>query len=689
MTAGENRAARRARERGAGRRARTGLVAVATAASMGVAMAGGIGVASADSPLSGLDGLGGLDGITDLLDNEMITDFIEICDDPDGSTPVPEDGDEVYAVVDCSQSTGTGIAVVLPESVEVGIAGEKMDPISIPLYGENNLVELASRFENAVLGVPGSRSYKSYAEVQRDAALPVEMITEEYCSGVVLFGRCVGGSWKTRTLDKNLKKRTEALKIAEYFTGYRYDYSEPIDLPGLDDPRGTATVAGPGIQLALAMGGGNAYAETAHELGAALAGASGGRDSSAYSFIGLASALNADTDELELTWFGQELNFDKLKSNWIVDLLGGDNVKQLDEIENLEIPALKEVSCFGMYTTATAEDLGECTNVFGTFDYYKDLRPAKDGESRQTQYGLTDLTSLFFGPDALLKQIDGSAEETPFLDGLMDALTDEDVRLKFANDFLRLTRDVRSEVVMVPELDEDGEPVLEDGEPVLVPELDEDGNEVLRQVTATFLTSDYGLVEPVAIDWMGYRMVLFPAVEVNGEQRPNLLSLPQIEKILDGETDEDGEDEDGQGSTSRSSGLGGLLPTVSLVSVQNPFGLGTLTLDKPFDLKHTWDEFRKTVTIGDDLEQAGDLIGDLTGSSETEEPEDPEVPETQKKASSSTEGDDDTGSTGENASKGGDDDSESDKRSDDSSEKSTTPEDQEPEDDESGEGEAA
>src|SRR5699024_3607883 len=271
----------------------------------------------------------------------------------------------------------------------------------------------------------------------------------------------------------------------------------------------------------------------------------------------------------------------------------------------------------------------------------------------------------------------------------MDALTDEDVRLKFANDFLRLTRDVRSEVVMVPELDEDGEPVLEDGEPVLVPELDEDGNEVLRQVTATFLTSDYGLVEPVAIDWMGYRMVLFPAVEVNGEQRPNLLSLPQIEKILDGETDEDGEDEDGEGSTSRSSGLGGLLPTVSLVSVQNPFGLGTLTLDKPFDLKHTWDEFRKTVTIGDDLEQAGDLIGDLTGSSETEEPDDPEVPETQKKASSSTEGDDDTGSTGENASKGGDDDSESDKGSDDSSEKSTTPEDQEPEDDESGEGEAA
>lgn len=601
-----NRVGRRRRAKADGRQPRSaarGLVAVTATATLGAAMLGGVAQAhAADNPLAGL----GLGDITALLENELLKDYITICDNPDGSTPVLDADAPAVAVVDCSQSTGTGIAIVLPDSVEIGTAAEGMT-YKLPIYGTRNFIQIVSML--ALNDYIGSPAYSTYEKVQRDAALEPEIATADTCV------KSNGDRYKPKSiigclLDTKVKKgedfntplRKNALKVAEYLTGHKYGgYDQPVILPGKVDPVGSATVIGPGTQLAAAMTGGTALAETGHKLGIATAGAGGGRISSAFTHIGMANALNLDTDQIKLTWFGQELDFTKLRGNAVVDLIGGDNLDALDEIENLKIPALKEVSCFGVYATATAEGLGSCTNLLGTLDMYKDERAAKVGESRQTQYGLTDITSLVLGNNALLKQLGGTAESTPFMDSLMDNLTSEEGRLKFAKDFVRYTQDVKTVAVQVPVLDEDGKPVLDyDGQQVLEPVLDEEGNPVTKTVTAAYLTSDYGLRTPITIEWLGHRVVLFPAVTVNGEERPNYLSLPQIEKIV---ADAD------SGEMPKVS----VLPKVSLIQWDNPFGLGTLTLDKPFNPVHTIKDYLDTVTIVDDIKGAGDLLGGLTG----------------------------------------------------------------------------
>jgi hypothetical protein len=132
-------------------------------------------------------------------------------------------------------------------------------------------------------------------------------------------------------------------------------------------------------------------------------------------------------------------------------------------------------------------------------------------------------------------------------------------------------------------LDDEGNPLL-----------DEDGDAVTekttRQTTAAWLTSDYGLREPVTVEWFGHRVVFFPGVDVNGSTRPNLLSLPQIEKIAD--------DADT-----------GLLPKVSLVTWDNAFGLGTVTLDDLTRPDRIFTNWAKSVTLPSDLKWIGDLLG--------------------------------------------------------------------------------
>lgn len=599
-----NRADRRLQARQRLRGPRTGVrgvLALTAAAAVGAAMLGGAVTAQA-GPLDGL----GLGEITDLLENPLIKDYVEICDSPDGSTPVPGEGDAVYAVADCSQSTGTGIAVVLPESIEIGTAGQGMD-IALPVYGDRNLIEIASML--ALNQYIGSPTYQTYEKVQRDAALPVEAATADTCVKANgdrytpnRFLGCLLDTKVSKGSDLNQPVRKNALKVAQYLTNTSYDSSKPVALPGNVAPKGSATVIGDGIQLALAMTGGHAKAETGHEYSVATAGAGGGRTSSAYSYLGMANALNIDTDKITLTWFGKQLDFERLRGNAVVDLIGADNLGDLDAIENLQIPALKEVSCFGVLATATAEGLGSCTNVLGTLDMYKDQRAPKVGESRQSQYGLTDITSLVFGNDALLKQLGGTSESTPFMDSLMDNLTSEEGRLKFAKDFVRYTQDVKTIAVETALLDEDGNPVLDEaGLPVLTPVLDDEGNPITKTVTAAYLTSDYGFRTPITIEWLGHRVVLFPAVTVNGEERPNYFSLPQIEKIV---ADAD------SGELPKVS----LVPKVSLIQWDNPFGLGTVTLDKPLNPVHTIKNYLDTVTIVDDIKGAGDLIGGLTGS---------------------------------------------------------------------------
>lgn len=559
-----------------------------------------------------------LGGFQDLLENEMLLDYVELCQSGDLSNlPLNDDVEqpEVTAVADCSQSTGDGLAVVLPENVEVGAAAEDVtidlgDDIKVLgltyRLGERNLIEILSAaalgsdwIKDLVHKIPYQGSYlpridptklgaySTYAEVQRDAALPVNMVTE--CAGIPTPWGCGGVE---RTYDKNLSKRTEALKIAEYLTGEKYDYAKPTDLPERPAPRGTSTIIGDGTQVAASMRGGDATAET-HELfglpGIALAAADEDRSSISYARLGFASAMNMDTDEIGLTWFGGALDFDRLREDGIVDFAGEEVEDMINTVDDLDVPALKEVSCFGLNSYATAEGLGKCSNILGTIDTYQDLRDPEPGEHRQTQVGITDVTSLVLGNDALLKQFTGDAESTPFLDDLMYNVTSEDDRLKFAKDFVRLTSDTYTDEVETPQLDEDGNPVLdENGEPVI--------ETTTRTTTAALLTSDYGFRDPITVEWLGQRVVFFPAAEVNGDERPNYLKLPEIESVA---ADADA----------------GLLPKVSLVTWDNAFGLGTVALDdlsRPDVIFANWLD---SVTLVDDIVWLSGLLGGAGGSS--------------------------------------------------------------------------
>lgn len=562
-----------------------------------------------------------LGGFQDLLENEMILDYVELCQSGDLSNlPLNDDVEqpEVTAVADCSQSTGDGIAVVLPENIEVGSAAEEMtidlgDDISILGFtlelGERNLIEILSavvldedrlsplvRSTIQALGYPNIEprrlgAYSTYAQVQEDAALPVNEVTERQCTRWWVEG-VLCRTWGNVQVDTNLTKRTEALKIAEYLTGEKYDYAKPTELPERPAPRGTSTIIGDGTQVAASMRGGDATAE-AHELfglpGIALAAADEDRSSISYTRLGFASAMNMDTDEIGLTWFGGALDFDRLREDGIVDFAGEEVEDMINTVDDLDVPALKEVSCFGLNSYATAEGLGKCSNILGTIDTYQDLRDPEPGEHRQTQVGITDVTSLVLGNDALLKQFTGDAESTPFLDDLMHNVTSENDRLKFAKDFVRLTSDTYTDEVETPQLDEDGNPVLdENGEPVM--------ETTTRTTTAALLTSDYGFRDPITVEWLGQRVVFFPAAEVNGDERPNYLKLPEIESVA---ADADA----------------GLLPKVSLVTWDNAFGLGTVALDdlsRPDVIFANWLD---SVTLVDDIVWLSGLLGGAGGSS--------------------------------------------------------------------------
>ena len=376
-----------------------GFLGLAAVTVLGV----GVAVGPSASAENSYTGDFSMDQLDDLLNNDMILDYVEVCRNADGSTPVPEEGSEdarPVAVADCSQATGDGIAIVLPDKIELGSAAENATvdlgkDIKILGYtyklGERNLFEILSAAALGSgtikdiaegLGLPRVDptklgEYSSYEQVRADAALPYKAAYRDVrgeCNKW-LWKVCIG--WETVKVeyDANLEKRTNALKIAEYLTGEKYDASTPVELPDMDNngPRGSATIAGDGISVAAAMRDGNALAEAKKLFGlpaAALAGADGGRASISHSTLGLSTALNMDTNEIGLTRFGQALDLTKLKELGIDEYAGDEAMGMLDTAENLEIPALKEVSCFGVYTTATAEGLGSCTNILGTFDRY-------------------------------------------------------------------------------------------------------------------------------------------------------------------------------------------------------------------------------------------------------------------------------------------------------------------------------
>ncbi|MCK0438512.1 hypothetical protein MUG78_03280 [Gordonia alkaliphila] len=718
--------------------------------------------------------------ILGLLDDEMLTGFVEMCrtgalanGNPNAGNSTAWNAEDTApgqvppnAIATCNESTGHGLALVLPDTFEIGRLGNDMvmdlgpdqeikvlgiTVLTLPM-GQQNLLNLVSGliFEGSkIAGIVsvkeeakkqtgiaidprmfakyGDHDDDIYAAIQRDAALPYKEATRTENGKCLSYflGVCTKYEKITVVYDANLEKRTDALKVAEYLTGHRYDPTVPQNLPDIPRASGQSTIKGDGINVALSMRGGQALAETASNLSVALAGADNGKISTAYANYAIAIAANMNTEDIRFTWFGQDVDFANLlpllQSDMAAGMGGSDMAPMLDMLEGLngQIPSIKEVYCLGVDAKATAEGLGSCTNFLGTFDTYKDLRPLSNGSqnftgdsvSRQQQWGLTDISSLALGNDALLQQFLpmlsggegadlGALLSNPTVVKMLGAVLSEDDRLKLTKDFIRYTKNVETVFAKEPVLDANGDPVLVDGEPLLRnkvtprmvgatesawedyvsdapvmvddadadgnpiyvdadgnvvdadtegatkrqvqkldddgkpvfatktrhltkpvmieqldadgnPVLDADGNPVLVQkmeqakdskgnllwdpvvessITAHWLTSDYGLREPLTIEWLGHQVVFFPAVEVNGTYRPNLIGLPQIKRIAsDAQT--------------------GLLPKISLVQWDNAFGLGTWSFDKPWDLFGTSRNFIDSVTLPSDLKAIDGALG--------------------------------------------------------------------------------
>lgn len=587
--------------------------AARTASQQGDIIIGGVNLRDYGIDITKLTGenpdLSGIDvqKLLTLLDNSAVATIVASCRTGGLGTGGGGSG------TDCSGSTGTGAAIVLPgrvdlaavaDQITINLGPDKWIVIATIPLGEQTPFGILSALSvkptglMAIgLGAIGLKDmdptaigrYKTLADVAAAAALPYKPVQERYCeSGATII--CWGG-WKYRTVDGNLATRTEALRIAGQLSGRTYDYTKPTVLEFSPGPSGSSTILGSGYSFALSRYGGTAIAETRNKLALALAGADGaGATSQATASLGLALALNMNTSTLGLDWFGSPLNFDKIKNSKVLDLLAQFNMlpagvditsitSAMELAQNLKLPDLKEVSCLGGSTSASASGLGECSNTLGLFDYYKDLRAPTVGQSRQTSWGLTDPTSLFLGSGNLLSRglTPGALQvltalaggdlskvppaelaallQNPVAKEVLDALFSEEKRLKLTNDFVRFTQEVTT---------------TETG-----------------STTRYLLTSDYGLRAPITVDWLGYRLTVFPAAEVNGTMRPNYLGLPTITRI------------DGAAPS--------LLPSVGLIELANPFGLGTVPI-MPFAPFTALDSWIKSVTIKDDVERIGTLI---------------------------------------------------------------------------------
>ncbi|ADG79502.1 PE-PPE domain-containing protein OS=Tsukamurella paurometabola (strain ATCC 8368 / DSM / CCUG 35730 / CIP 100753 / JCM 10117 / KCTC 9821 / NBRC 16120 /NCIMB 702349 / NCTC 13040) OX=521096 GN=Tpau_2904 PE=4 SV=1 [Tsukamurella paurometabola] len=588
--------------------------------------------------LSGID----FQKVLGLLDNPAISKIVESC--RTGALGSGGGGSNV----DCAGATGTGAAVVLPDRLDLAAIADQVTidlgprvgalGVYVPMgvqtpFGVLSVLAVPpTGLVSLGLGALGIKDidptamgkYKTLDDVKNGAALPVNLVQERYCDKIT----CIFGGWKYRDVDSNLGARTEALKIAGQLSGRTYDFTKPTVLDPQILVRGTSTILGDGFTFAFSRNAGTALAETKNKLALALAGADGADAASkAYANLGLALALNMNTSTMGLDWFGSPLAFDKIKDSQVIDkvlnlaktfnmLPAGMNLdaatinNAMDTIQKLKLPDVKEVSCLGVGTSASASGLGECGNYLGTFDYYKDLRKTVDGQSRQTQWGLTDPTSLVLGQGNALSQVltpgvlqlltavaGGDLSKVPFneLTGLLEnpfvkdsiaALLSEEKRLKLTKDFVRFTKDVKTTETSHPVVDENGVPVLgPDGKPQV--------QTSSTSKTSYLLTSDYGLRSPITVDWLGYRLTVFPTAEVNGTVRPNYLGLPTITKIADGTPS--------------------LLPRIGLIELDNPFGLGTLPI-LPFDPLGAFSSWTKSITLKDDVNRIREVLPAVTAA---------------------------------------------------------------------------
>ncbi|MET9199483.1 hypothetical protein [Gordonia sp. NPDC003585] len=337
----EKEARRRNREEKRGRRVAAGVAALATVAAVGAgqvmadapAMAVTVGGVEIENPAGQLGEI-----IAQLANNELTQELakslrMELC-----ATGGTSGG------ADCSMSTGTGIAIVMPDRIELVPrvdSDTEEDALYKSLQNYFNNPPVAPVWASYPQTVPG------WAQYSADLA--------EYLVAAAAY--------------------TTAAGIVNDVVGIDF----PI--PGPPVTSGSAKVIGDGFQFAMASGGGKATAISFLPLSLATAGASGERTAVSFALIGMANAWT--TDEIPVT------------------ILGDNTLTPLDlaEIKLPSIPAVRSVSCYGGLTGAYAEGVGACANIAGTLDF------RWNAVNNELQFGLTDPTGILFDPTGVFTQV--------------------------------------------------------------------------------------------------------------------------------------------------------------------------------------------------------------------------------------------------------------------------------------------
>ncbi len=213
---------------------------------------------------------------------------------------------------DCSKSTGTGIAVILPTRIEL-----------VPRVDDGDDTDVLYNETQDYLNNP-----------------PTEPVRDDFPDGVAgdaAFAAAYGQYLIALGVQQTAVAGAGAIGIG-------------VPIPDAPLTEGSAKVIGSGFQFALASGGGKATAISYLPVSLATAGASDGRTAISFAVVGMANAWT--TSEIPVTVLGSS------------EILG---------IQLPSIPAIQQVSCYGGITGAYAEGVGACANVAGTFDFRLDL----------------------------------------------------------------------------------------------------------------------------------------------------------------------------------------------------------------------------------------------------------------------------------------------------------------------------
>ncbi|GAB92631.1 hypothetical protein GORHZ_186_00010 [Gordonia rhizosphera NBRC 16068] len=213
---------------------------------------------------------------------------------------------------DCSKSTGTGVAVILPTRIELVPRVDDGDDTDV-LYN-------------------GTQDYLNNP--------PTEPVREDFPDGVT-GDAAFAAAYAQYLIDLGVQQTAVAGAGA---------IGIGVPVPDAPVTEGSAKVIGSGFQFALASGGGKATAISYLPVSLATAGASDGRTAISFAIVGMANAWT--TSEIPVTVLGSS------------EILG---------VELPSIPAIQQVSCYGGITGAYAEGVGACANVAGTFDFRLDL----------------------------------------------------------------------------------------------------------------------------------------------------------------------------------------------------------------------------------------------------------------------------------------------------------------------------